>query len=444
MRKWLSLAALALVVILAGCSSGPTVTTPTRTATATIQPSPTTTPPPTTVYVGNGQNVFALNATTGAMLWTYKTGVGAQANYSVGALTLAGDKLLFLNGADQSLYALSAAIGALLWKVSGVAGSGQNNGYIVVDGNLAIASTTVLQAYNATVAVDLASGKAVWKQPMGQGQIVVGNGALYEARSLPGSDAEPVTNGYDQAINPATGAVIWNHTGSTALGNLMLIGSTLYGAHGDTLVGLNPQTGEQVWSQPFPNPTTQYPPALSLVANGTTIYVANGAKLTALDGTSHQVLWQTPTATFYDRFTNGTLCIGFQGLSGNSGVAADDASTGTQLWRATGTQTGIYTSLLADNSLCVEGMIAGGNSVPPTMPLTALDARTGAVRWSVTVGTADVAAIPAGDALYCLSDVYQENGPSPNSILRAISEADGAVLWQFDTGDNNMGSVVVR
>ena len=69
-----------------------------------------------------GFNVYALNASTGAKLWSYATGVYVQSAPTVanGVVYISSDKL----------YALNASTGALLWsyEAGGLTRSGERGG----------------------------------------------------------------------------------------------------------------------------------------------------------------------------------------------------------------------------------------------------------------------------------------------------------------------------
>jgi outer membrane protein assembly factor BamB len=64
------------------------------------------------VYVGSGDGkVYALNATTGAHLWSYAT--GAVIYFSSPAI--AGG-MIFIGSSDDNVYALNTTIGVLVWE----------------------------------------------------------------------------------------------------------------------------------------------------------------------------------------------------------------------------------------------------------------------------------------------------------------------------------------
>ena len=63
------------------------------------------------LYVGSDDNyVYALNASTGAIMWFYRTG-----NFVSSAPTVANG-VVYVESDDGNFYALNAATGALLWQ----------------------------------------------------------------------------------------------------------------------------------------------------------------------------------------------------------------------------------------------------------------------------------------------------------------------------------------
>jgi outer membrane protein assembly factor BamB len=67
------------------------------------------------VYVGSGAfgspgNLYALNATTGALLWSYTTG------YMLVSSPAVANGAVYVGSTDNNVYALNAKTGALLWR----------------------------------------------------------------------------------------------------------------------------------------------------------------------------------------------------------------------------------------------------------------------------------------------------------------------------------------
>ena len=72
-------------------------------------------------YVGSDDDdVYALEATTGALLWKHATGAQIESSPAI------ADNVVYVGSDDDNLYALDASTGALLWKYTtgGIAGCG--------------------------------------------------------------------------------------------------------------------------------------------------------------------------------------------------------------------------------------------------------------------------------------------------------------------------------
>src|SRR4029079_6597885 len=63
------------------------------------------------VYVGSDDNnVYALDASTGALVWTYSTGGDVESSPAV------ANGVVYVGSFDHKIYALDAATGALIWS----------------------------------------------------------------------------------------------------------------------------------------------------------------------------------------------------------------------------------------------------------------------------------------------------------------------------------------
>ena len=63
------------------------------------------------VYFGSfGDKIYALNASTGALLWSYTTG------NDVGSSPAVANGVVYVGCNDDNVYALNAHTGALLWS----------------------------------------------------------------------------------------------------------------------------------------------------------------------------------------------------------------------------------------------------------------------------------------------------------------------------------------
>ena len=80
------------------------------------------------VYVGShDHNVYALNAATGAKLWSYTTGDSVESSPSV------TNGIVYIGSNDHNIYALDAQSGAKIWNYT--TGNAVYSCPAVVDGN---------------------------------------------------------------------------------------------------------------------------------------------------------------------------------------------------------------------------------------------------------------------------------------------------------------------
>ena len=90
------------------------------------------------VYVGSlNHNVYALDARTGAKLWSYATGYSVQSSPAV------ANGVVYVGSADGNVYALNASTGAKLWSYAAgnyavYSSPAVANGVVYVGGNYTV------------------------------------------------------------------------------------------------------------------------------------------------------------------------------------------------------------------------------------------------------------------------------------------------------------------
>jgi eukaryotic-like serine/threonine-protein kinase len=196
------------------------------------------------VYVGTADNqLLALNAETGALLWQFETG------HSVWGSPSYKDGRLFVTSLDRTVYALEAETGEELWqKTLGGAIASQavvNNGLVYVSsfarGVHALSVETGEEQWLAL------ADDWVWGAP------VLDNGILYFASA----------QGDVHAVDAQTGAELWRQeilgaiqTTPVVHGDLLYIASERRGDDGGGLLTALSLTenGRQVWQNNTPEP----------------------------------------------------------------------------------------------------------------------------------------------------------------------------------------------
>ena len=146
------------------------------------------------VYVGSeDNNLYALNATTGALLWKYTTGgiIGSSPAVANGAV--------YFGSFDNNLYALNATTGALLWQYT--TGGPVYYSPAVANGVVYFGSSdNNLYALNAT------TGALLWQSTYGPADTV----AVANNRVFFGSVDPTTGNAMIYALDAGTGALVWS------------------------------------------------------------------------------------------------------------------------------------------------------------------------------------------------------------------------------------------
>ncbi len=222
-------------------------------------------------------------------------------------------------------------------------------------------------------------------------------------------------------------------------GNFSLTRGLMYSA----IYAFSQQTGRLVWRQDFHGEAMASP-----VVVGSTVYEpTGGGTLWAFDGATGAVKFETPMGgfdsmsspnTYTDPTTKKTEII--VGTSNSSNVVAIDASSGAVNWKQP-TNLSIFNTGMGDNSpavdqangLIFQDSVVDFNQKAGTVNLAvyAMDAKTGAVVWSTTLGSgATSPAYKSGVIMVHHGVVYV--GSPVTSQLFALNEATGKELWSFN------------
>jgi hypothetical protein len=176
------------------------------------------------VYVGsNDGNVYALNASTGATLWSYPT------VYVVDASPAVANGVVYVPALFGSIYALNASTGALLWSYDAAGSSSP-----------AVANGVV---YVGSSALNASTGALLWSYPIRSGvdsSPAVANGVVYV-----GSEDNNV-----YALNASTGAKLWSYTTGNQVNSSPAVanGVVYVGSNDGNVYALNASTGAKLWS----------------------------------------------------------------------------------------------------------------------------------------------------------------------------------------------------
>jgi outer membrane protein assembly factor BamB len=157
------------------------------------------------VYVSGSQNLYALNAQTGATIWHF-----TRLHYQPNAVTVANNVVYFYFYVSSTLYALNAQTGTVIWKVTGpLISPSYANGIVYTS---AYDSSGNLQAE----ALNAGTGKLLWQAGLSSDNQFdyatstpnIANGMVYYPAFLEAGDGT-CSNTSIAALNVQSGAVIW-------------------------------------------------------------------------------------------------------------------------------------------------------------------------------------------------------------------------------------------
>lgn len=161
----------------------------------------------------NDDAVYALNANTGALVWRYQTNtkdlhdVGSAPVISPPGRNGFADGVVYAVAKDKSVYAIDLTTGALIWKYALASGThGDVAGAALVNNRIYLGSDTGVYALNAV------TGALVWH--------VLSSLTFYASPAVTGPGGQQVlligdTTSTMYALNLATGATVWSQAFST-------------------------------------------------------------------------------------------------------------------------------------------------------------------------------------------------------------------------------------
>ncbi len=402
---------------------------------------------------GSTGRIYALDAKTGCTYWTYDAAAGSRTAITIGELartrvaalprrlkrTLAhldvikAPSAAFFGDDAGAVYALDAQKGTLLWKtqvdvhpmarVVGAPTLYNDRLYVAVasteDSAAANPSYSCCTFRGSVVALDIASGRTVWKsytvleEPQPSRKSSAGIQEFGPAGAAISSS--PTIDGKRSVLYVATG------------GSATGVEQSLT----DAVVAFDLADGKLRWVKQLVRPDAgtglagfSSSPVLRTLATGNQVLLA-GQKSGVVYGLDPDhggdVLWQTKIG---DSAGAGGGASGITSTVGPPGVAG---RPGGVAWGTAADHRNLYVAL---SGLLAQPANAAGS-------LTALDMTTGAARWhtaspepacgwaerNCSHGQAQAVTVMPGSAF----------SGSMDGHLRAYSTIDGKILWDFDT-----------
>ncbi len=261
-----------------------------------------------------------------------------------------------------------------------------------------------------------------WNQVYGQGgsaSPAVVNGVMYVDADFYAENAH-----YLYALDANTGTQLWRQSRGTkqspsspAVAN----GLVFIGDLDNNLYAFNARTGAPAWTFTTGNSVWSSP----TVANGIVYIISGDGNMYALDAATGTQLWVKTVFQFGTYSTGNPAVAGGvvyipAGTSGAS-LYAVDAKTGAPRWSVN------YTSMGSSSPAVANGVVYGGMD---DGSLYALNANTGAVHWkSPTLGLR-MRGVAVGNGLVYVGATDSNDNPA----LYGINASTGAIVWKFPTG----------
>ena len=382
------------------------------------------------VYVGTANIMNALDARTGALLWSYGT------DGILWGSPLVDDGAVYFGPFNRHVYAVDARAGTLLWRY---AAEHDVSAMAVADGMI-YASTE----NGPLIALEAQSGEMAWShQPEGEvGWPGVGDGVVYLG-----------TETHLLILDARTGRVLSRLETGRFFWHLVLVDGVLYGATvtqdpvglGHAVHAFDPATGEGIWSYETDDGVAVAP----VVEDGVAYVGSQDGYLYALDSQTGELVWRywiEDDDAVWGRPTlaDGTVYFGSAGCC----AYALDAATGQLLWRY---ETGGLVStpaVSADGTVYVGSMGGsvyalpgpGAGPFPTPTPLSASEPQltpeplptdpAARVAWMRQIGNANVVLYEEVNGV-----VYAR---SADGHAHAFSAEDGRELWRYYMGEDHI------
>jgi outer membrane protein assembly factor BamB len=320
------------------------------------------------LYVTDREGVHAVDASTGAFVWTADPGgnshwSGVSAGWNAVFTASTGGRL--------SLWSLDASTGVVVWEAEVEGGNGITRPVPAGDMVFLATHVTTGDEPGTLHAYDAATGTERWSRTSEH---------RFSVPAIVGGVVYTHTTGTVFALDGSTGAVLWeSQAGSVVPDERTTVadGMVFAATEGGDLDAFDAETGELRWSVRV---GTGLGPGVA-VADGR-VYASFGrfdVRLTAIEAATGSTLWTVPYLVGFTE-ASPTAANGVVYMAGapegiyDSGLYALDAVTGEQLWTA-----GVGVDPLYSSATVVNGMVyvtidelghpgyghRGGPSVPP-------------------------------------------------------------------------------
>lgn len=341
-------ALLLSAVLLAGCSSSGAMAATSWAGLAVDE---------TSAYVAFNQAIYAVDLESGLQRWRFPNEADRSISF-YSPPSVSEDGVIYAGGFNNVLYALDASNGSMIWRFQGAGGRIIGGTTIAGDLVLLPSADGVLYAINRLNGAPLwqfETGAALWSQPS------VDEKRVYLA----------ALDHHVYALNLADGALLWSHDlgAATTSTPLLINDQVIVGSFASQLISLDAASGTPRWT--FDAAGWVWGAA---AADGQSAYFGdvNGG-LYALNLEDGQQLW---------KHQDGGPVVGKPLVDGGkvffiteTGIFSYTTDAGVPVWQKP------FDSKLYSDPILVNGILLV-SSIDPDQLLTAINAESGANRWT--------------------------------------------------------------
>ena len=374
------------------------------------------------VFVGTDTGyVYALDAATGCLYWSYRTAAGVRNAMTVGPLGTSGAGTargaryaVFFGDLKADAYAVDAHSGALIWKthveqhfatrVTAAPALYQGRLYVPISAwegfQARVLDYPCCTAVGSVSALDAATGRLLWK--------------TYSIEQRPRPTRRNARG--VQQWGPA-GVPVWNTPTVDPARHAVYVGTgdaSTYPAPPttDAILALDLRTGRRLWTHQV------YPGDSFIVGCGGNGRTENCPKVLGKD-------WDVPMSPMLRQLPDGRTVIVFATKPGDV-MALDVARRGAPVWQArvgeASNTNALWGGALDDRFAYLPAGTSG---------VAALNLADGRRRWALRPGSGVAASVAYTAAVTAIPGVLF-TGASDGSLW-ALATADGHVLWSYQT-----------
>lgn len=245
-------------------------------------------------------------------------------------------------------------------------------------------------------------------------------------------------------LNAATGRTLWRRTfrdNSSGYLPLAAADGRVFAVGSGRVAALSAASGKQLWSVPASGVEPGFPPQLPtyfvVYANGVVCVLGAGGHVEGLDPRTGRRIWRSASAGFGAGAAAGHGILYVAETAGR--VAALDVRTGRPRWAT-------RTPSVASTLVVLDSVIAGTPSPSPSYDagyLTfALDKATGRLLWRANFDVGTYSSIAGeGDRVYVHVDLL--NGAATDgTAIHTLAARSGRTLWKQTFPSQSIGGVI--